>query len=145
MNQTNWASLSLRMTLGIMFLAHGSQKVFGAFGGGGPASAVEAARMIGFEPAFVFGFLLAMSEFGGGLFLLIGLLTRWATLPLMFVMSVAISTVHGPKGFFLENGGFEYTWVILGGLMALLFLGSGSLSLDGFLAKCVGRSEKSSP
>lgn len=137
MNRANWASLLLRISIGTMFLAHGLDKVFGLFGGG-PASAIGAARAAGFEPAALFGWLLGLSEFGGGLFLVIGLFTRLAVCPVIFVMLVAVVKIHGPKGFFIQNGGFEYNWVILGGLFSLLALGGGTFSVDGLISKSRG-------
>ncbi len=130
MNTGKWMALPLRVTLGVMFLAHGCQKTFGWFGGGGLDQAIATAGHVGFAPAVVGGWALALSELIGGLFLTLGFLTRCATIPLIVIMGVAVASVHGPNGFFMQQGGFEYNWVILGGLLALLIGGGGVYSLD---------------
>lgn len=124
-----WAPVPLRVTLGMVFLAHGSQKLFGLFGGPGLGKVSEIVASLGFQPAWLWAVMLAMSEWLGGLALLLGLFTRWAVLPLLVVMGVAYAKVHAPHGFFLPQG-FEYVWVISGGLLALLVAGSGALSCD---------------
>jgi putative oxidoreductase len=78
---------------------------------------------------------LAVVEFGGGLLLIVGGLTRWVALALAIVMSVAIWKVHYANGFFLANGasrggGVEYTMVLLGALVCLMLTGAGAVSVD---------------
>ncbi len=124
-----WALLPVRLTIGLMFMAHGSGKLFGWFGGGGLKGVAQMTQSLGMNPPMLWAILLAGSEFFGGAFLFIGLLTRWATIPLIITMLVALFRVHLSKGFFLP-GGFEYVWVILGGLFAVLIGGAGSGSLD---------------
>lgn len=125
-----YAPLLLRWTIGPMFLAHGSQKLFGLFGGHGLMGTGQFFAQMGFQPGVFWAGLVGSSEFFGGLCLVLGLLTRWATLPLMVTMLVAIFKVHWSHGFFSQNGGFEYPFVILGGLLSLLLLGGGKASLD---------------
>lgn len=126
----SWASLPLRLTIGSMFMAHGAQKLFGLLGGKGLAATGEMFAQMGFQPGVFWAGVVGSSEFFGGLCLLIGFLTRWATLPLMVTMAVAILKVHLPNGFFAQGGGFEYPFVILGGLVALSLLGAGKASVD---------------
>ena len=108
-----YASVPLRLAIGAMFMAHGSQKLFGWLGGYGLAGTGEFFAKLGFQPGVFWAGLVGGSEFFGGLCLLIGFLTRWATLPLMVTMLVAIFRVHGSHGFFSQAGGFEYPLVIL--------------------------------
>lgn len=128
--KAKWAPVPLRVTIGVMFMAHGAQKLFGLFGGPGLSGVTEMVAGMGFQPAGLWAFLLAASEFFGGLALFIGCFTRLAVFPLLVVMGVALVKVHLPQGFFLQNGGFEYVWVITGGLLALLMTGGGTLSCD---------------
>ena len=125
-----YASVPLRLAIGAMFMAHGSQKLFGWLGGYGLVGTGEFFAKLGFMPGVFWAGLVGSSEFFGGLCLLMGFLTRWATLPLMVTMLVAIFRVHGPHGFFAPAG-FEYPFVILGGLLSLGFLGAGKFSLEG--------------
>lgn len=120
----------LRLALGIMFTFHGSQKLFGAFGGHGIQGFTEGLAKMGIPFPQVSAYLAGGSEFFGGILLILGLLTRLATIPLLVVMSVAIFKAHWANGFSMQNGGFEYPFVISGGLLLLLIEGAGCCSMD---------------
>ncbi len=125
-----YAALPLRLAIGIMFIPHGAQKLFGLFGGGGLAVVGQKFAEMGFQPGTLWAGLVGASEFFGGLCLVLGFLTRCATLPLMATMGVAIFRVHWSHGFFAQQGGFEYPFVILGGLISLFILGGGKGAID---------------
>lgn len=127
--------LFIRLGLGVVFIAHGAQKLFGLFGGNGLAGTIGFMENMGFYPAFFWGTALACAEFFGGLFALLGLFSRWAGLFLAIVMSVAVFTVHLKNGLFLSDRGFEYVGSLLCMAMALLINGGGSLSLDRLLKR----------
>lgn len=127
--------LALRLTIGPMFMAHGAGKLFGLFGGDGLMATGHGFAQMGFHPGVFWGGLVGSSEFFGGLCLLLGFLTQWAALPLMVVMLVAIFKIHWSAGFFAQRGGFEYPFVILGGLAALFLLGGGKASVDRLCCK----------
>ena len=112
-----------------MFAAHGSGKLFGLLGGTGLIGTGHQFAQMGFHPGIFWAGVVGSSEFFGGLCLTLGFLTRWATLPLMVTMMVAILKVHWPHGFFGPMG-FEYPFVILGGLLSLFILGGGKASID---------------
>lgn len=131
-------SLALRLTIGPMFMVHGAGKLFGLFGGKGLVETGHGFAQMGFQPGVFWAGVVGSSEFFGGLCLLLGFLTQWATLPLMVVMLVAIFKVHWPAGFFAQQGGFEYPFVILGGLAALFLLGGGKASVDRLCCKDQG-------
>ena len=124
-----YAPLPLRLFTGIMFAAHGSQKLFGLFGGHGLVGTGQFFAQAGFQPGIFWAGVVGSSEFFGGLCLAFGFLTRWATMPLIVTMLVAIFKVHLPNGFFAPKG-FEYPFVILGGLISLFLLGGGKASID---------------
>ena len=125
-----YAALPLRLAIGIMFTVHGAGKLFGLFGGHGLIGTGQFFSQAGFQPGVFWAGVVGSSEFFGGLCVLLGFLTRWATLPLIATMLVAILKVHLSHGFFAENGGFEYPFVILGGLVSLFLLGGGKASVD---------------
>lgn len=125
--------LSIRLGLGVVFLAHGGQKLFGLFGGKGLSGTIGFMDMLGFQPAVFWGTLLAGAEFFGGLFALLGLFTRWAGLFLAAVMAVAVFTVHLENGLFLADKGFEFAGSLLCMAIALIICGGGKLSVDDFL------------
>ena len=105
-----YAALILRVTLGILFLAHAGLKVF-VFT---PAGAAQFFGILGLPPALAY--LTILVETVGGLALIAGFYTRWAALALIPVLLGAIVTVHGPAGFFFNNpnGGWEYLalWIV---------------------------------
>ena len=100
----NVALLALRLTLGAVFLGHGAQKAFGAFGGPGFAAASGFIGSLGLRPARFWTVLAVGGELLAGLLFLLGLLTPVAGLLVLGTMAVAIAKVHGPKGFFVQNG-----------------------------------------
>lgn len=126
---TNLASLFLRLGIGVMFMAHGAQKTFGAFGGAGIEGFSKALESMGFNPPLVWAYAAAYTELVAGLFLIIGLLVRLSSASLIIVMLVALIKVHMSKGFFLSAGGFEYIFIIVTACAALLFLGGGKFGI----------------
>lgn len=129
----NYAGLALRMIAGIIFVAHGAQKLFGSFGGYGLEGTGQWMASIGLEPGFLMALAAGSAEFFGGLALILGLLTRPAALVLAVTMVVAIVTVHLPNGLFMSNNGYEFGLALLGMSMALVFNGAGKISLDGLI------------
>ena len=129
-SRASWfAPVPLRLMIGAVFLIHGSQKMFGAFGGKGIAGAIATAEHMGFQPDWLWGWLLAGTEFFGGALLIMGLLTRYAALALCVPMAVAVFKAHWPEGFFGPKG-FEYPLTLLLGLVSLLFSGPGGVTLQ---------------
>lgn len=125
--------LLLRLTLGAVFLGHGAQKAFGAFGGPGFEAASGFIGSMGFRPARVWTALAVGGELVAGLLFVLGLLTPLAGLLVLATMAVAIAKVHGPKGFFVQDGGFEYNLVLIIAAVAVAATGPGALSLDHLL------------
>lgn len=141
------ASLALRIPAGIIFMAHGAQKLFGSFGGHGLAGTGQWMASIGLEPGYLMALGAGSAEFFGGIALLIGLLTRPAAIVLAFTMLVAIFAVHLPGGLFMSNNGYEFALALLAISAALAFSGGGKLSLDRRLTDAqerAGRSESPS-
>ncbi len=122
--------LVLRLGIGIMFTAHGLRVAFGLFGWPtGIKGFAGVLSGLGFAPAIFWSYAAGYTQLLGGLLLIIGLQTRLsATLLLIFIVIAAIK-VHIAKGFFIMNGGFEYTFVIAAACLALVFLGSGKFRI----------------
>ena len=140
MGTSNDVSLTtLRVVLGVVFFAHGAQKMLGWFGGHGFHGTMEAFTHMGL-PAPV-AFLIICTEFFGGLGLIVGLLTRIASLGIAGLMIGAIFMVHLPNGFFMnwmgnqKGEGIEYHLLVLAMAAALLLRGAGAFSLDRALSK----------
>jgi putative oxidoreductase len=122
--------LLLRLVLGLTMAAHGSQKLFGWFGGYGLTGTGGFMESLGFRPGRVHAAMAGTAEFIGGLLIALGLLTPIGSALLISVMVVAIATVHVPKGFFVTDGGYEYPLLISTVAAALAFAGPGAYSLD---------------
>lgn len=132
-----WAALPARLALGIIFLVHGSQKLYGGFGGHGIAGTAQFFGQLGVQPPLLWAWIVALVEFIGGAAVIVGLLTRPASLGLAAVMVVAIVTVHWPNGFVLGQGpamGYEYNIALLGLSLSLFIGGGGAASIDGAIA-----------
>lgn len=124
------ANLVLRIAVGVTFIMHGSQKVFGAFGGGGVDGVSGFLMQLGLPMPHLMAYLLAFTELFGGIGILLGAFTRLFAFLLSIVMLTAIFTVHLKNGFFADKGGFEYPFVILGSTLSLFFTGCHSWGLD---------------
>ncbi len=122
--------LILRLALGLTFMGHGSQKLFGAFGGGGLAGTAGMMTHMGLRLPRFWALVVALSEFGGGLLVALGLLYPLGSLAIIAVMLVAILQVHGPKGFWNTKGGFEFPLLNLLTALALALIGPGAYALD---------------
>ena len=132
-----WINLPLRLALGLIFIGHGSQKVFGVWGGKGLNEFMAGVPPLGLRPAWLWMGAAAFSELVGGILVLLGFLTRLGALMIIPVMLVAILGVHW-GGFFLPKG-IEYAFALLCVALALVVAGGGRLSVDERLMSSRGR------
>jgi putative oxidoreductase len=130
-----WAALALRIPIGIIFAAHGAQKLFGWFGGYGLEGTGQWMASIGLAPGYLMALLAGSAEFFGGLALIIGLLVRPAAAVLAIAMLVAIFSVHIGNGLFMSNNGYEFALALLAVAVSLMVSGAGRASLDAALAR----------
>jgi len=124
------ALLIVRVWLGVTFIAHGGQKLFGWFGGQGPAGTARYLEEMGIRPGRFWAALAGLGEFGGGVLLTLGLLTPLGALAIIITMVVAIAVAAGRRGFWIEHGGYEYNILIIVVAVALILAGPGALALD---------------
>lgn len=120
----------IRAVFGLTLAAHGSQKLFGSFGGGGPAGTTTFFRSLRFRAPLLMALVAGAGEFAGGLLFAFGLLTPLAALILTVVMLNAIATVHWKKGFFNSAGGYEFNLAIVAAAVGITAIGPGRYSLD---------------
>ncbi len=133
------ALLLIRIPLGLIFIAHGSQMLLGLFGGAGlTATLRNFDAHMGIPP--VLTLLAIIAEFGGGLGVLGGFLTRLSAIGISVNMAVAIYKVHWANGFFLNwycvsgrGHGIEYNIALLGMALALVVAGGGRWAIDRFI------------
>ena len=121
--------LLLRVVVGVVFAAHGTQKLFGWWGGGGLRGTADWLGKSGFRPPLVMAFLVAVSETSGLVFAL-GLVTPFAALAVATTMVVAVGAVHWKNGFFSGKGGYEFNLVLWAASIAVAATGPGRFSLD---------------
>lgn len=126
-----FARLVARLIIGILFVGHGTQKLKGWFGGPGIEGTTGMMESLDLHPPRRHAMAAGAAETAGGALLAAGLLTPLASATLIGVMITAIRTVHGPKGPWVMQGGYEYNLVLIAALLALAEEGPGSLSLDG--------------
>jgi putative oxidoreductase len=127
-NRKEWALFIIRITLGVIFIAHGGQKVLGLFGGPGLQGFAQwAATTIGLSPFFAY--LAAFAELVGGLLLFLGVAAELGALLVIPVMAGAVLLVHWNSGFFAQNGGYEYPLSLIFFLLAVLVGGPGKHAL----------------
>ncbi|WP_138759769.1 DoxX family protein [Modestobacter altitudinis] len=122
--------LAARALIGGLFIGHGTQKLFGWFGGPGRAGTAGMMEALEMRPAKVHAVVAGTTETAGGALLAAGLATPLASAALTGVMTTAIRKVHLPNGPWAANGGWEYNAVLIGALTALTETGPGDLSLD---------------
>ncbi|AYV13237.1 MULTISPECIES: DoxX family protein [Shewanella] len=130
-----FAPLALRLPIGITFMAHGAQKLFGWFGGYGLEGTGQWMASIGLTPGYLMALMAGSSEFFGGLLLIIGLLIRPTSAVLAFTMLMAIVTVHLDNGLFMSNNGYEFGLALLAATVSLAISGAGKLSIDSMIAR----------
>ncbi len=125
----------VRFFAGINLVPHGAQKLFGLFGGAGMEHVIGMFDQMGFHPASFWAYLVACTEFFGGLMIAFGFLTRFGAAAATIFLTVSILKVHGPHGFFAMGGGYEYPllWAVV--CFAVFLRGGGPLSVDALIGK----------
>ena len=124
------ALLVLRLVVGLLFVGHGAQKLFGVFGGAGLEGTAGMFDNIGLRPGWLHARAAGTAEFAGGALIALGLFTPFAAAALIGVMVAAILTVHAKNGIWNTNQGYEFNLVLISAVFALSGVGAGAWSLD---------------
>jgi putative oxidoreductase len=127
--------LAARLVIGGLFVGHGTQKLFGWFGGPGLDGTEQMMGALSMRPTRANAYAAGLSEAGGGALLIAGAATPLAASSLIGVMTTAIRKVHQPNGPWVANGGWEYNAVLIAALAALTDVGPGEVSVDGALGR----------
>lgn len=125
----NLSMFVLRATLGVILMLHGSQKLFGMFGGiglGGTAKLLEGLSLP--YPHFL-ATLWAYIEFIGGAFLLLGILARWAAMISAVTVLFYLWSFNLHYGFFVQAGGMEYSLLLIASMVPIMLMGGGTWSV----------------
>jgi putative oxidoreductase len=125
--------LFIRLVFGLTFAAHGTQKLFGWFGGYGITGTAGWLESIGLKPGKFHAVVAGLGELVGGLLLALGLWLPVAAFLITVSMLVAIAKVHGPKGYWATAGGFEYNLAIIAVAIGLALSGPGQYSIASLL------------
>src|SRR5947209_17219942 len=120
----------LRTIVGALFVGHGTQKLFGWFGGHGPDATGQFFESLGLRPGKRHAMSAGAAEAGGGALIALGFLTPAAAAAIIGTMATAIRTVHLKNGPWVSNGGYEYNLVLIATMVALADVGPGEFSLD---------------
>lgn len=129
----NIGLLLIRLVIGILFIGHGAQKLFGWFGGYGLKGTGGWFESIGMRPGVTMALFAGLAEFIGGILFALGLLTPLAGIIIAATMVMAIVKVHGPNGLWATSNGYEYNLALLAVAIGVALIGPGKYALDAFL------------
>lgn len=125
--------LIIRLVIGLSFIGHGAQKLFGWFGGFGLEGTGGWMESLGMKPGKAMALLAGLAEFVGGIFFVLGLLTPLAGIMIAITMLAAIVKVHYANGYWSTNNGYEYNLALLAVAIGLALAGPGKYALDAIL------------
>jgi putative oxidoreductase len=125
--------LVVRVVVGLLFVGHGAQKLFGWFGGYGPKGTGGWMESIGIKPGVAMAVAAGLMELVGGLLFAAGLLTPLAAALIVFAMLGAIVKVHGPNGLWATANGYEYNLVLVAIAIGVALTGAGDYSIDALI------------
>jgi putative oxidoreductase len=125
--------LLMRLLVGLLFVGHGAQKLFGWFGGYGPKGTGGWMESIGIKPGVFMAVSAGLMELLGGALFTLGLLTPLAALLITLTMLGAIFKVHAQNGIWATANGYEYPLVLIAVVIGIALIGAGSYSIDAIL------------
>lgn len=125
--------LIIRLVIGVLFIGHGAQKLFGWFGGYGVKGTGGWFDSIGMKPGVTMALLAGLTELFGGLLFALGLLTPLAGIMIAGTMLMAIIKVHAPNGLWSTANGYEYNLTLLAVAIGMALIGPGQYAIDAFL------------
>lgn len=125
--------LIIRVIIGLLFAAHGTQKLFGWFGGYGLKGTGGWLESIGMKPGVLMALMAGGGELVGGLLFASGLWLPVGAALIVLTMLVAIAKVHGPNGLWVTQNGYEYNLVLIVIAVGIALIGGGEYALDSVL------------
>jgi len=125
--------LVVRLVVGLLFVGHGAQKLFGWFGGYGPKGTGGWLESIGVKPGVAMAIVAGLMELVGGVLFAAGLLTPLAAALIVMTMLVAIVKVHGQNGLWATANGYEYNLVLAAIAIGIALTGAGQFSIDALI------------
>lgn len=126
----NLGLLIIRLVVGFTFVGHGTQKLFGWFGGAGPSGTGEWLESIGIKPGGrLWAIIAGAFELVGGIFFILGVLTPVGAALIVVIMIDAIAAVHARNGYWIDRGGFEYNLVVIAVAVGVALIGPGKYVL----------------
>ncbi|WP_166242830.1 DoxX family protein [Paenibacillus turpanensis] len=125
--------LIIRVIIGLLFIGHGVQKLFGWFGGYGLKGTGGWMESIGMKPGVAMAFAAGASELVGGLLFAAGWLTGLGAALIVATMLIAIVKVHGANGLWATSNGYEYHLVLIAAVIGVALVGAGDFSIDAWL------------
>ncbi|WEZ07059.1 DoxX family protein [Priestia flexa] len=125
--------LLIRLVIGLSFMAHGAQKLFGWFGGHGLKGTGGWFESIGMKPGVRMALIAGLSELVGGALFAVGFLTPLAALMIAGTMLIAIIKVHGPNGYWATQNGYEYNLTLLVVAISIAIIGPGYYAIDALI------------
>ncbi|MEK8129518.1 DoxX family protein [Paenibacillus filicis] len=128
-----WGLLIVRVVVGLLFVGHGAQKLFGWFGGYGPKGTGGWMDSIGIKPGVAMAVMAGLMELIGGALFAAGLFTPVAAVLITLTMLGAIVKVHGKNGLWVTANGYEYPLVLIAVVVGIALTGAGAISLDALL------------
>jgi len=129
----NIGLLIIRLVIGLLFVGHGAQKLFGWFGGYGLKGTGGWFESIGMKPGVTMALFAGLAELIGGVLFALGLLTPLAGIMIAGTMVMAIVKVHAPNGLWATSNGYEYNLTLLAVAIGIALIGPGQYALDTFL------------
>jgi putative oxidoreductase len=125
--------LIIRLVVGLSFMGHGAQKLFGWFGGHGLKGTGGWMESIGLKPGVLMALMAGLGELAGGALFAAGLFTPIAAAFIVITMLFAIATVHGKNGYWITANGYEMNLLIIAVVIGVSLIGAGAYSLDAIL------------
>ncbi|CAN7335032.1 DoxX family protein [Paenibacillus sp. LjRoot153] len=125
--------LIIRLVIGLTMAAHGTQKLFGWFGGYGPKGTGGFFESIGIKPGVMMAVVAGLIELGGGLLFAAGLWTEVGAALIIITMIMAIIKVHGKNGYWVTSNGYEYNLALLVIALGVALIGAGDYSIDALM------------
>lgn len=125
--------LIIRLVIGLTMAAHGTQKLFGWFGGYGPKGTGGFFESIGIKPGVAMAVVAGLGELAGGLLFAAGLWTEVGAALIIITMFMAIIKVHGKNGYWVTSNGFEYNLTLLVIALGVAFIGAGNYAIDALM------------